>query len=86
MSNRTSGAVLAALTTSASALAETAFARSVTMRGRSSGANAAAYQINPWNSARGDTIGPTTIPDNLTTPKFAAGAQAGEVRFSRAWT
>jgi len=61
------------------ALAQTAYADTMTMWVRASGTNAAAHLIDLWNSTHGDKIELTTIPDNQMVTKLATGVQAGEV-------
>jgi len=61
-----------------SALASSAFADTMTMWVRASGANAAAHLVDLWNTAHPDKIELTTIPDNQMVTKLATGVQAGE--------
>ncbi len=76
MNKRTSCAALVALLVGSAALAQTAFADSMTMWVRASGTNAAAHLIDLWNSTHADKIELTTIPDNQMVTKLATGAQA----------
>ena len=75
---RTCGA-LAAMLVASSAFATVAFADTMTMWVRVSGANAAAHLVDLWNSTHSDKIELTTIPDNQMVTKLATGVQAGEV-------
>ena len=79
MNKRACCAALAALLMVSAALAETAFADTMTMWVRASGTNAAAHMIDLWNSTHADKIELTTIPDNQMVTKLATGVQAGEV-------
>ncbi len=75
---RTCGAIAAMLVAS-SAFADVAFADTMTMWVRASGANAAAHLVDLWNATHADKIELTTIPDNQMVTKLATGVQAGEV-------
>jgi multiple sugar transport system substrate-binding protein len=75
---RTCGA-LAAMLAASSAFATAAFADTMTMWVRVSGANAAAHLVDLWNATHADKIELTTIPDNQMVTKLATGVQAGEV-------
>ena len=79
MNRWTQRAALAALVLGSAALAEAAFADTMTMWVRASGTNAAAHMIDLWNSTHADKIELTTIPDNQMVTKLATGVQAGEV-------
>ena len=74
---RTSCAAFAALLFGSAAFAQTAFADTMTMWVRASGASAAAHLIDLWNSTRGDKIELITIPDNQMVTKLAMGVHAG---------
>jgi len=72
-------AAFAAMLLGSAALAQTAFADTMTMWVRASGANAAAHLVDLWNSTHSDKIELTTIPDNQMVTKLATGVQAGDV-------
>src|ERR1700722_5930331 len=73
---KTVSALAAALLSSV--VATSAFADSMRMWVRASGANAAAHLVDLWNSTHPDKIELTTIPDNQMVTKLATGVQAGE--------
>ena len=79
MRTRTTCAALASLFLGATGLTTSAFADTMTMWVRASGANAAAHLIDLWNANHKDKIELTTIPDNQMVTKLATGVQAGEV-------
>src|SRR5436305_11756156 len=79
MNKRTHWAALIALMAGSAGLSQTAFADTMTMWVRASGANAAAHLTDLWNSTHSDKIELTTIPDNQMVTKLATGVQAGEV-------
>jgi multiple sugar transport system substrate-binding protein len=79
MIKRSTCAAFAALLLGTAAFAPSAFADSMTMWVRSSGANAAAHLVDLWNSTHPDKIELTTIPDTQMVTKLATGVQAGEV-------
>ena len=78
ITRRTCGALAATLIAS-SAFTTAAFADTMTMWVRASGANAAAHLVDLWNSTHADKIELTTIPDNQMVTKLATGVQAGDV-------
>jgi len=61
-----------------SAVGTSAFADTMTMWVRASGANAAAHLVDLWNTTHPDKIELTTIPDNQMVTKLATGVQATE--------
>ncbi len=79
MTNRTFSAAVAAFLLGSTALAQTAFADTLTMWVRASGTNAAAHLVDLWNSTHPDKIELTTIPDTQMVTKLATGVQANQV-------
>ena len=73
---KTVGVLAAALLSSV--VATSAFADTMTMWVRASGANAAAHLVDLWNTTHPDKIELTTIPDNQMVTKLATGVQAAE--------
>ena len=57
----------------------TAYAETMSMWVRASGANAAQVLVDLWNSKHDDKIEVTVIPDNQMVTKLATGVQAGDV-------
>jgi hypothetical protein len=74
----TTGKTISALAVAllSSVVATSAFADSMTMWVRASGANAAAHLVDLWNTTHPDKIELTTIPDNQMVTKLATGAGA----------
>jgi len=77
MAKRTTCGAFAALFLGTAAFAATAFADTMTMWVRASGANAAARLVDLGNATHPDKLELTAIPDTQTVAKLAEGVQAG---------
>lgn len=60
-------------------MSSAAYAETLSMWVRSSGANAAQVLVDLWNAGHDDKIEITVIPDNQMVTKLATGVQAGDV-------
>lgn len=60
-------------------MSSAAYADTLSMWVRASGANAAQVLVDLWNSSHDDKIEVTVIPDNQMVTKLATGVQAGDV-------
>ncbi len=60
-------------------MSASAFAETLSIWVRASGANAAQHMVDLWNSKNPDKIAVTVIPDNQMVTKLATGVTAGDV-------